>query len=69
MSYELLELYHMSYYCVNGHHTQVAYVNYPGLPSHSGHEVAKRVMKDFSGMISFELKGGLEAGIKLVEVS
>ena len=47
----------------------MAYVNYPGLPSHSGHEVAKRVMKDFSGMISFELKGGLEAGIKLVEVS
>ena len=35
---------------------------YPGLESHPGHEVAKRQMTGFSGMISFELKGGIRAG-------
>jgi cystathionine beta-lyase len=31
-------------------------VNYPGLPSHDGYEVAKRIMHDFGGMLSFELR-------------
>jgi cystathionine beta-lyase len=31
-------------------------VNYPGLESHSGHEIAKKQMKGFGGMLSFELK-------------
>lgn len=39
-------------------------VYYPGLPSHKGHEIAKRQMRDFGGMISFEVKGGKEAGMK-----
>ena len=32
------------------------------------HEVAKKQMKSFSGMISFEMKGGLEAGKTFIEV-
>ena len=47
---------------------QVLHVYYPGLPSHPDHEVAKKQMKNFSGMISFELQGGLQSGIKMVEV-
>ncbi|NNE42644.1 MAG: cystathionine gamma-synthase, partial [Gemmatimonadetes bacterium] len=47
-------------------HPKVARVSYPGLPSHPEHDIAKRQMSAFSGMISFELKGGLEAGRKLM---
>ncbi len=36
-------------------------VYYPGLPNHPGHELAKRQMRDFGGMISIRLKGGAEA--------
>jgi cystathionine gamma-lyase len=39
---------------------QVERVFYPGLPGHPGHEVAKRQMKDFGGMISVRLRGGKE---------
>jgi cystathionine gamma-lyase len=39
---------------------QVERVFYPGLPSHPGHELAKRQMRDFGGMISVRLKGGKE---------
>ena len=41
-------------------------VNYPGLATHKGHEIAARQMKDFGGMLSFEVRGGREAGMKLV---
>lgn len=37
-------------------HQQVGKVNYPGLESHPGHETAKRQMRGFGGMLSFELK-------------
>jgi len=47
-------------------HAQVARVSYPGLESHPGHAVAKRQMSGFSGMISFELKGGIAAGRALM---
>ncbi len=47
-------------------HDKVARVSYPGLPSHPGHEVAKAQMSAFSGMISFELEGGIPAGKKLL---
>jgi cystathionine gamma-lyase len=40
---------------------QVERVYYPGLPSHPGHELAKRQMRDFGGMISMRIKGGGEA--------
>lgn len=36
-------------------------VFYPGLPGHSGHEIAARQMRDFSGMVSFTVRGGYEA--------
>jgi cystathionine beta-lyase/cystathionine gamma-synthase len=47
-------------------HPQVTGVRYPGLPSHPQHEIAKRQMAAFGGMISFELKGGLAAGTTLM---
>ncbi len=47
-------------------HPKVATVNYPGLPSHPGHDVARRQMRSFGGMISFELKGGEAAAKRAV---
>jgi len=41
-------------------------VYYPGLPSHPQHELAKRQMDGFGGMIALELKGGYEAGIAMM---
>ncbi|MEZ5979777.1 MAG: cystathionine gamma-synthase [Planctomycetota bacterium] len=38
-------------------------VIYPGLASHPQHELAKRQMKGFGGMVSFELDGGVDAGV------
>jgi len=37
---------------------RVSHVYYPGLPGHSDHELARRQMKDFGMMVSFELRGG-----------
>jgi len=42
-------------------------VHYPGLKSHPGHEVAKRQMKMFGGMITFVLKGGINPARRFVE--
>ncbi len=42
-------------------HSGVKKVFYPGLSSHPGHEIAKRQMKGFGGMVSFELVGGSQA--------
>jgi len=39
-------------------HPAVRKVFYPGLPTHPGHETAKRQMKGFGGMVSFEINGG-----------
>lgn len=47
-------------------HELVAKVYYPGLPSHPGHELAKRQTSGFGGMLSFELLEGLDP-IKFVE--
>lgn len=41
-------------------------VIYPGLKSHPGHKIVKDQMTGFGGMISFELNGGIETGIKLM---
>ncbi|MEM9920881.1 MAG: aminotransferase class I/II-fold pyridoxal phosphate-dependent enzyme [Bacteroidota bacterium] len=38
-------------------------VNYCGLPSHADHQLAKKQMNGYGGMLSFELKGGLQSGI------
>lgn len=48
-------------------HPAVDHVNYPGLPSNPFHELAKKQMGGFGGMISFELKGGYDAGCKLMD--
>jgi methionine-gamma-lyase len=48
-------------------HPMVASVKYIGLRSHPQHELAKRQMSGFGSMISFELKGGLEAGRRLMD--
>ncbi len=37
-------------------HPAVAQVHYPGLPSHPGHDIARRQMRGFGGVLSFELK-------------
>jgi len=47
-------------------HEKVARVNYPGLPTHEGHDVARRQMRSFGGMLSFELKDGEAAAMRAV---
>lgn len=47
-------------------HPKVACVHYPGLVSHPAHEIAKRQMRDFGGLLTFELNGGLDAGVTLM---
>jgi len=46
---------------------RVARVNYPGLQSHPQHELARRQMKNFSGMMSFQLKGSEADGTAAAE--
>jgi cystathionine gamma-synthase len=47
-------------------HPQVARVLWPGLTDHPGHDVAKRQMRDFGGMVSFTLAGGEAAALEVV---
>lgn len=42
-------------------HPKVTRVHYPGFPEHPGHDVAKRQMRDFGGMVSFEMGSEKEA--------
>jgi cystathionine gamma-synthase len=44
---------------------QIERVNYPGLPSHPGHAIAEKQMRDYGGMMSIELRGGREAALSL----
>jgi len=48
-------------------HPAIETVSYPGLPSHPQHDLAKRQMSGFSGMVSFTLKGGAEAAYAAVQ--
>jgi methionine-gamma-lyase len=48
-------------------HPKVAWVRYIGLESHPQHELAKQQMSGFGSMISFELKGGMEAGRQVMD--
>ena len=48
-------------------HSAVEQVFYPGLPGHPGHEIAKRQMKGFSGMVSFTVKDGFQKAKSVVE--
>jgi len=47
-------------------HRQVEWVRYPGLKSHPQHELAERQMDGPGSLISFEVKGGIEAGAALL---
>jgi cystathionine gamma-synthase len=47
-------------------HPAVDRVLWPGLPDHPGHDVAKRQMRDFGGMVSFTLVGGEGAALEMV---
>lgn len=42
-------------------HPKVSRVHYPGLPSHPDHALAKRQMRGFGSLLSFDMKGGLKA--------
>jgi len=46
-------------------HKNAEQVHYPGLESHSGNEIAKKQMKLFGGMLSFQVKGGKEESMKV----
>lgn len=64
----------MEKHCANGeaiaryleNHSKVEKVNYPGLPSHPQHQLAKKQMRGFGSMISFEL-GSLENAKKFLD--
>jgi cystathionine gamma-synthase len=64
----------MERHCENAHviaemlreHDAVAKVLYPGLPEHPGHDVAKRQMRDFGGMVSFTMYEGENAALDVV---
>jgi cystathionine gamma-lyase len=64
----------MERHCQNGRrlaewlvkHPQIQRVYYPGLPDHPGHQLARKQMRDFGGMISISLKGGKEAALRLL---
>jgi cystathionine beta-lyase/cystathionine gamma-synthase len=46
--------------------SSVTAVHWPGLPSHPDHEVARRLLSGFGGMLAFDLAGGREAGLGFV---
>ena len=48
-------------------HPKVSKVYYPGLEGDPGHEVAKRQMSDFGGMVSFEIVGGVAEGKRIMD--
>ncbi len=48
-------------------HPRVTEVLYPGLPAHPGHDLAARQMRDFGGMISVRVEGGIDAARRVAE--
>lgn len=48
-------------------HRNVRDVYYPGLESHPGHQIARRQMSDFGGMLSFRVRGGRQAALATAE--
>jgi cystathionine gamma-synthase len=48
-------------------HPRVKKVYYPGLPSHRHHELAKKQMKGFGGVVTFEVKGNLEQTLRFLD--
>ena len=49
-------------------HPAVSQVFYPGLPEHPGHDVAARQMRGYGGMVSFRMRDGAEAALKVCEL-
>ncbi len=47
-------------------HPRVRRVLYPGLPEHPGHDIAAKQMRGFGGMVSFQVDGGEDAAVALV---
>jgi len=48
-------------------HPRVERVHYAGLPSHPGHDIARRQMKGFGAVVSFEVKGALDDASRVVD--
>jgi cystathionine gamma-synthase len=48
-------------------HPKVASVLYPGLPTHPGHDIAAKQMSGFGGMVSFRLRDGEDAALKVCD--
>jgi O-succinylhomoserine sulfhydrylase len=48
-------------------HEKINFVKYPFLPSHPAYEVAKKQMRSGGGLLTFDLKGGIEAGVRFMD--
>ena len=48
-------------------HPATEVVHFPGLPTFAQHALAKRQMRQFGGMIAFELRGGMAAGVRFMD--
>ncbi|MBC8278845.1 MAG: aminotransferase class I/II-fold pyridoxal phosphate-dependent enzyme [FCB group bacterium] len=48
-------------------HPKVAWVSYPGLKTHPQHELAARQMSKFGGIIAFEIKGGIDESMRMID--
>lgn len=48
-------------------HPKVERVHYPSLTTHPEHEIAKRQMRGYGGVVSFEIRGDIDAGTRLVD--
>ena len=48
-------------------HPAATAVHYPGLPSFAQHALAQQQMRQMGGMIAFELRGGLQAGVRFMD--
>ncbi len=65
----------MDAHCDNAFHVvrylerseKVERIYYPGLTSHAGHRIAKKQMKNFGGIVAFEIKGGKKAAMKFID--
>jgi cystathionine beta-lyase/cystathionine gamma-synthase len=50
-----------------GRHPKVDRALYPGLPHHPGHPIARRQMRDFGMMVSFDIRGGQRAAERFID--
>lgn len=49
------------------HHPEITHVSYPFLPSHPQHDLALRQMKQGGGIVTFEVKGGIDRGRRFLD--